>query len=192
LKDLNLDYVDLYLIHWPGVDQVDKNPTSESAKKIRRSTWKALEEIYKSGQAKAIGVSNYTVKHLMEFEDPGIEIFPMVNQVELHPMLTQEKLREYCEGKGIYVQGYSSLGKGKLVEEKDVIEMGKKYKKSASQVLLRWSIENKVGVIPKSENEKRMKENSELFDFELSDEDREVLNKKNKNWHCTWNPDNVV
>ena len=198
LKELQLDYVDLFLTHWPGTDYVPEGKQPENSKKVRRDTWRAFEEIYKNGKARAIGVSNYTVKHmkeLLEQRDDATNsdfIPPMVNQVELHPMLTQVDIRNYCDSKGVLVQGYSTLGKAQLLTDKNLIAMAEKNKKTVPQILLRWSIQNYVPIIPKSENKERMRANSELFNFELSAEDMATLDNMNKNWHCTWDPTNVA
>jgi len=149
---------------------------------------------------RAIGVSNYTVDHLSALltndDDDNnkynIKIKPMVNQVELHPYLTQKKLIKYCEDNQILIQGYSTLGKGALLKDPLAKKLAKKYNRSESQIVLRWSIQRRVPVIPKSASKNRIIDNLKVFDFEISEEDCEKLDKLNKEWHCTWNPNRVT
>jgi diketogulonate reductase-like aldo/keto reductase len=180
LSLLDCKYIDLYLIHWPEAN-------SENNKKVRSETWKAFEELYEKGLIKAIGVSNYTIKHLKEMEEYS-KIKPMVNQVEFHPRLYQKDLHEYCKKNNIILEAYSSLAKGKLLNDEDINKIAKKYDKSISQILLRWAIEHDITVIPKSNSKERMKENLSIFDFEIEKDDMIFLDSLNKNFRCTWDP----
>lgn len=184
-KKLGLEYIDLYLIHWPGTSNDSKeNP------KTRAETWRALEEIYAEGKVKAIGVSNYTIRHLQEMMN--FKVRPAVNQVEFHPLLFQKDLMEFCNKNGVVLQAYSPLGKGKLLTQPVVVEVAKKYSKSPAQILIRWGLQHNVVEIPKSASEKRVSENADIFDFEISDEDMQKLNSLHCSWRCTWDPTDVL
>eukprot|EP00795_Rhopilema_esculentum_P014561 gene14561-5634_t len=143
------------------------------------------------GLAKAIGVSNYTIDHLKEMESYA-EIMPAVNQVEFHPHLYQKELLDYCGNKGIQLQAYSSLGVGELIKDPLINQIAKKYDKSASQVLLRWGLQHGIGVIPKSTNPQHIKENFDVFNFVITDEDMALMNGMNINKHYCWDPSTVV
>lgn len=165
LKNLDVEYVDLYLIHWP------KNNNDE----INIETWKALEEIYKTGKARAIGVSNFLVKHLKPLLEK-CEIMPMVNQLEYHPGLIRKDIIEYCKNYNILIEAWSPLGKGRVLNNNELIRLADKYNKSVAQICLRWCIQNEIIPLPKSQNESRMKENIDIFNFELSEEDIVKIN----------------
>lgn len=165
LKNLGLEYIDLFLIHWPRNN--DENLNIE--------TWKALEKIYKDGKAKAIGVSNF-LKHHLEALLPNCEICPMVNQIEFHPGLTRQETLEYCREKNIVVEAWAPLGKGKMLSNETLIDIAQKYNKSTAQLCLKWCLQNNVIPLPKSENEGRMKQNLDLFDFEITEEDMNTIN----------------
>ncbi len=170
LEKLQLDYVDLYLIHWP-TPMYDNYVES----------YKALEEIYKSGRAKAIGVCNFDIEHLQRIMDE-CEIMPAVNQVECHPYLQQKELRAFCEKNGIEVQAYSPLMNGKTVLQDPVIqEIATKYGKTPAQIILRWHLQNDILIIPKTVTPSRMKENLDLFSFELSETDLDKINELDRN-----------
>lgn len=185
LEKLGLTYVDLYLIHWPTAD--DKGVVSINK---REETWKAMEEIYKSGKAKAIGVSNYTIRHLEEMKNYA-KITPMVNQVEFHPFLYQEELLNYCKQNNIQLEAYRPLTKGKKLNNKTIKEIANKYNKTDAQILLRWSLQHGCVAIPKSVHKERIEENINIFDFELSAEDMEKLDSLNENLHLCWDPTNL-
>ena len=165
LENLGLEYVDLFLIHWP------KNNDD----KLNIETWNALEKLYKDGKVKAIGVSNFLEKHLKVIID-NCKIVPAVNQIEFHPGLIRKETIEYCREKGIVLEAWSPLGKGKMLDNKTLIEISKKYNKSVAQICLKWCLQNEVIPLPKSQNEERMKQNLQLFDFELSKEDMDKIN----------------
>lgn len=165
LKDLDIEYLDLFLIHWPKNN--DDNLNIE--------TWKALEDLYKSGKVKAIGVSNFLVNHLKTILNT-CTIIPAVNQLEYHPGLIRKETIDFCREKGIVVEAWSPLGKGKVLDNNTLIEISNKYKKSVAQICLKWCLQNEIIPLPKSTDKERMKQNLELFDFELSFEDMEKIN----------------
>jgi methylglyoxal/glyoxal reductase len=178
LKKLGLDYLDLYLIHWPGKDKF-------------KDTWRALEKLYKDGRVRAIGVSNFHIHHLEELLKDA-EIKPMVNQVEYHPHLAQRDLLAYCQREGIQLEAWSPLKQGQLLNEPTISEIAEKNGKSTAQIILRWDLQNKVVTIPKSIKEQRIIENADVFDFELTPEDMERLNALNKDERTGPNPDEFM
>jgi len=176
LQRLGMEYVDLYLIHWP-------------VKGKYKETWRALETLYKEGKARAIGVSNFQVHHLEDLMADA-EIKPMVNQVEFHPFLTQEKLRDFCRREGIQLEAWSPLMRGEVVNVPEIVELAEKYGKTPAQIVLRWDLQHGVVTIPKSVREARIRENADLFDFELSAEDMAKLDALNRNHRFGPDPDN--
>ena len=178
LKKLGLDYLDLYLIHWPG-------------KTKYKETWKALEKLYKDGRVRAIGVSNFKVHHLEDLLKDA-EIKPMVNQVEYHPHLTQKELLAFCQKEGIQLEAWSPLKQGQLLNDPVITEVAAKYSKSAAQVILRWDLQNKVVTIPKSIKEQRIIENADIFDFELTSEEMEKIDGLNKDERVGSDPDDMT
>lgn len=186
LIKLDLDYVDLYLIHWPTASDQLREGVSINK---RSETWRAMEEIYKSGKAKAIGISNYMVNHLEEMADYA-KVMPMVNQFEFHPFLYQEELLGYCKKHNIVVQGHSPLADVKGEQDERVKNIALKYNKSPAQIFIRWSIQHGVVPIPKSVHKERIVENLNVFDFELSLEDMKILDGLNENLHVRVDPTN--
>jgi len=180
LERLGMDYIDLYLIHWPFYDR-------EKTGNKREETWKAMEEIYRSGKAKAIGVSNYTIEHLEEMKNYA-KILPAVNQVEFHPFLYQRDLLDYCWQNDIVLEAYSPLVHGKKLEDERITAIAKKYGKSNVQVLIRWSLQHGNVVIPKSSHKERIEENFNVFDFTLDALDMKDLDDLNEGLHTAWNP----
>ncbi len=167
LNKLQMDYVDLYLIHWPkGQNSVD--------------TWKAFEEIYGKGLAKAIGVSNFMVSQLEEFLH-HCKIAPAVNQVEFHPYLTLPELETYCKSKSIQLEAWSPIMQGEVMSVALLVEIGNKYSKSPAQVTLRWDLQHEVVTIPKSVQKHRIEENCDIFDFELTSEELQKIGRLNRN-----------
>jgi diketogulonate reductase-like aldo/keto reductase len=176
LRSLGLDYVDLYLIHWP--------------EQKRRDSWRALVELREAKKCRSIGVSNFTVRHLDELARES-DVVPAVNQVELHPFLTQNALRERCAKAGIRVEAYSPLTRGKRLGDKTVVAMAKKYEKTPAQILVRWAIEHGVVVIPKSVHEARIRENAGVFDFSIAADDLAKLDALDEDLRTCWDPTDV-
>lgn len=174
LERLQMDYVDMYLIHWPVTDK-------------RLESWKALVEIYKSGRAKSIGVSNFTEEHLSELMDHS-DIVPVVNQVEFHPYLNQKILQDFCKTHSIILEAYSPLAHGRRMQDATLSELAVKHAKNVPQIMLRWNLQLGNIVIPKSKSPERMAENLDLFDFELDSEDMARLENLNENYRTCWDP----
>lgn len=173
-RKLGLDYIDLYLIHWP-------------VKGKYTDTWRALEKLYKDGLVRAIGVSNFQIHHLQDLFKKG-SVIPMVNQVECHPLLSQKELLAFCKKNKIQLEAWSPLMQGHL-ELPLLLELSNKYGKSPAQIVLRWDLQNEVIAIPKSVHENRIVENSNIFDFELSEDDMKSINELNKNKRFGSDPD---
>ncbi|MFH5778467.1 glyoxal reductase [Bacillus obstructivus] len=176
LKKLGLDYLDLFLIHWPVEGKY-------------KEAWRALETLYKAGKIKAIGVSNFQTHHLEELMKDA-EIKPMVNQVEYHPRLTQKEVQTFCQEHGIQLEAWSPLMQGLLLNNEVLTEIATKYNKSVAQVILRWDLQSGVVTIPKSTKEHRIIENANVFDFELTKEDMERIDDLNQNHRVGPDPDN--
>lgn len=164
LAKLGLEYIDLYLIHWPATEQ-------------RHSAWKALEGIYEEGRARAVGVSNYEVKHLEELLGRS-ELVPAVNQIEFHPFIfsKQKPILDFCTKHCIVAEAYSPLSHAEHLGHPVITEIAEKQKRTNAQVMLRWAIQHGTVPIPKSSHPDRIRENIEVFRFELSDEDMKRLN----------------
>lgn len=177
LKDLQTDYLDLFLVHWP-------------LKNYFFDTWKALEKIYETKMARAIGVCNFHQSHF-ELLKTKANIKPMINQIEIHPYLVQKELIEYLNKEQIVIEAWSPLARGRVVDEPLLINIGKKYQKSASQVTLRWHVQKDLIVIPKSVNPKRIAENRQIFDFELTEDEMLQIDSLNENFRTGPNPDDV-
>jgi diketogulonate reductase-like aldo/keto reductase len=178
LEELGFDYVDLYLIHWPEP-------------RTRQESWKALEEIYATGRAKSIGVSNYTIKHLEEVKTYAT-VMPMVNQVEFHPFLYQQELLEYCQKNNIALEAYSPLAHGEKIKHSILKEVADHRGKSSAQVMLRWSLQHGNIVLPKSVTPERIKENFEVFDFELAPEEMMRIDGLHEDLRTCWDPSELV
>ncbi|MFG3612725.1 aldo/keto reductase [Rummeliibacillus stabekisii] len=176
LKKLGLDYLDLYLIHWPVEGKY-------------KDAWRALETLYKEGRVKAIGVSNFQVHHLEDLMKDA-EIKPVINQVELHPRLTQKELKAFCQDNNIQLEAWSPLMQGQLLDNEVLKDIAAKHNKSVAQVIVRWDLQNGVMTIPKSTKEHRIVENVDLFDFELTQEELEVIDGLNQNHRVGPDPDN--
>ncbi|UFJ39479.1 aldo/keto reductase [Brevibacillus humidisoli] len=174
-KKLKLDYLDLYLVHWP-------------VKGKYKETWRALEKLYKDGHVRAIGVSNFQVHHLEDLMADS-EVVPMVNQVEFHPLLTQQELRTFCRQHSIQLEAWSPLMQGNL-DQPLLTQLAEKYGKTPAQIVLRWDLQNQVVTIPKSVTEHRIRENANIFDFELSAEDMEQISGLNQDKRFGPDPDN--
>lgn len=178
LRSLGLSYVDLYLIHWPVPE-------------LRGESWRALEAIVGEGRCRAIGVSNFTVRHLAELAQSS-RIVPAVNQVELHPFLQQRELVAYCAEHGIAVEAYSPLTKGRRLEDPRLGAVAADLGRSPAQVLIRWGLEKGFVVIPKSADKKRIAENAAVFDFAIGDEAMARLDALDESLHTAWDPSDVV
>ena len=176
MSKLGLDYLDLYLIHWP-------------VKGKYLDTWRALEKLYKDGKVRAIGVSNFQIHHLQDIFKMA-EVKPMVNQVEYHPKLAQVELLSFCKENNVQMQAWSPLMQGHLLENEVIKAIGEKHGKSVAQVILRWDLQNGVVTIPKSVKEHRIKENADIFDFELTIEEMEKINALNEEKRIGPDPDN--
>ena len=176
VSKLGIDTLDLYLIHWPVEGKY-------------KETWKAMEKLYKDGRIRAIGVSNFHPNHLEDLMKDA-EIKPMVNQVEFHPLLNQKELREYCKQHSIQLEAWSPLAQGKLLDHEVVKEIAEQHGKSTAQVIIRWDLEHEVVTIPKSSNPERIKQNLDVFDFELTQDNIRALDELNQNERMGPDPDN--
>ncbi len=174
LEELDLDAIDLYLIHWP-------------VPRLRLDSWRALKAIHESGRARSIGVSNYTIRHLDEIANRFGDV-PAVNQVEFSPFLYQRKLLDYCTQHEIVVEAYSPLTRGKKLKDKRVAKIAEAHAKSPAQILLRWCLERGLVPLPKSTKRERIEENAAIFDFELSADDLMILDSLNEDLHVSWDP----
>lgn len=169
LKKLNMDYVDLLLIHWPGQN-----------KERYLDTYRALENICQSKKAKSIGLSNFEINHLNDIF-AHCNIAPVLNQIERHPSLQRNELIKFCKKHNIIVEAWSPLARGKFINNETIQDIANKYNKTISQIILRWDIENNISVIPKSITKQRIEENINIFDFELDEEDIEKINELDNN-----------
>ena len=201
LSKLNLDYVDLYLIHYPVRE--------------RRQSWRALEGLQAKGKARSIGVSNFTIRHLTELLAETNRV-PAVNQVEFHPYLYQRDLLNFCVAKGTVIEAYSPLTHGKRLNDPRLVAVAKRYSKvglqpvsrwsqlplmqkgsrrpgirSTAQILIRWALQHQLVVIPKSARRERILENADVFDFEITKEDMQLLDGFNENLRTCWDPTNA-
>lgn len=184
LDNLGLDYIDLYLIHWPA----NKKQFADW-ENINLDTWRAMTEIYKSGRAKAIGVSNFMPHHLEALMKT--EIKPMVNQIEFHPGFMQQETVSYCKKNIIQVEAYSPLGTGRMLANNVLKEIAAKYNKSVAQLCIKWCLQHDILPLPKSVTPSRIKENSEVFDFEIKVEDMEIIDSMEDFGSSGKNPDEV-
>lgn len=184
LGKLGTDYLDLYLIHWPASKKHYENPDE-----VNLDTWRAMTELYKAGHIKAIGVSNFKPHHLKALCES--EVAPMVNQIEYHPGYTQNKTVEFCKENGIAIEAWSPLGSGRVLSDKTLAAIGAKYGKSTAQVCIRYCLQNGIIALPKSVTPSRIKENLEVFDFVLSDEDISLINSMGEVGYSGLDPDEV-
>ncbi|CAH1798883.1 unnamed protein product [Owenia fusiformis] len=185
LDRLGTDYVDLYMLHWPG------NGSDGDPRTVRADTWKALEHLYKKGKCKAIGVSNFLERHLSQLME-DCEIVPHVNQIEYNPCQNQTELLAFCRRNGIYIEGYCPLAKGEILADEHISLIAKAHNKTAAQVCIRWSLQNDVITIPKSIKVERVKENCGVFDFELTEKEMQTVNGLHRNLRVTWDPTDIM
>ncbi len=177
LERLKLDYVDLYLIHWPVPG-------------CYLSTWKELEKIQQSGRALSIGVSNFEIRHLEELAKIS-DVVPAVNQIECHPLCYPKELIEYCQSRGIQIQAYAPLARGAYLDNDVMCVLGTKYGRTPAQIGLRWAVQKGISVIPKSSHPDRIQSNSQIFDFTIEQEDMDILDTLNQNFHSSHIPEDL-
>lgn len=177
IQKLGLDYLDLYLVHWPGTNEA-----------VMIDTWKGMEDLYKDNKVKNIGVSNFNPDHF-EALLAQVSIKPVINQVEFHPYFTQEKLRTYLEAQNIHMESCSPFMNAQILNDETLNEIGKEVNKSAAQVIIKWNMQHNVVVIPKSVTSSRIEENIDVFDFELSAEQMKRIDDLNKDQRIGPDPD---
>ncbi|MGO2109375.1 MAG: aldo/keto reductase [Staphylococcus equorum] len=176
IDNLGLDYLDLYLIHWPGTDE-----------SVMVETWKGMEALYESGKVKNIGVSNFNIEHL-EVLKSQTSIKPVINQVEFHPYFTQQELRTYLDTESIYMESWSPLMNAEILTDETINAIAEEIGKSPAQVVIRWNIEHGVVTIPKSITPHRIEENINIFDFSLTANQMERIDALNENKRIGPNP----
>ena len=177
LERLKLDYVDLYLIHWPVPG-------------CYLSTWKELEKIQQSGRALSIGVSNFEIRHLEELAKIS-DVVPAVNQIECHPLCYPKELIESCQSRGIQIQAYAPLARGAYLDNDVMCVLGTKYGRTPAQIGLRWAVQKGISVIPKSSHPDRIQSNSQIFDFTIEQEDMDILDTLNQDFHSSHIPEDL-
>ena len=184
LKKLGLDYVDLYLIHWPKSKLIQG-----SWEDAEHEVWRGFEKLYQDGKVRAIGVCNHTPEHLKVLMS-GAKVMPMVNQIELHPGLDQAETRAFCKENNIVVEGWSPLGCGQMFQVETMKTMAQKYNRSIAQICLRWALQNDILPLPKSVTPSRIVENTKIFDFEISADDMAALSTLSEIGRTGPDPDN--
>lgn len=175
LKKLDMDYLDLYLTHWPVPE-------------LYVDTYRAIERLYDEKLIRATGVSNHEPHHLEKLLATA-NVQPMVNQIELHPHLIQQKNRDFAKQHNIAITSWSPLGRGRVLEDEAIMKLGEKYGKSAAQVIIRWHLQHDLIVIPKSVKEVRIRQNADVFDFELTAEDMQAIDMLNRDERYGSHPD---
>ncbi len=177
LRKLRLDCLDLYLIHWPVAGK-------------RLETWRALEKLYDEGRCRAIGASNFMIRHLEELRAP--DSLPLVDQVEFSPFLFRKDLMDYCRRRGIQLEAYSPLARGKKFQDPRLMQIARSVSKSPAQVMIRWSLQKGLVCIPKASSLERVRENSQVFDFQLGEDQMTILDSLNENFRTTtWDPEEM-
>lgn len=177
MKKLDIDYLDLLLIHWPT--------------KLNKETWRAFESLYELGKVRAIGVCNFKIGHLEELRKTA-KIMPMVNQIEVHPCFSQKEIVNYCNNYKIQVIGWSPIMKGQLLEVPLMMDLAEKYNKTIAQIALRWHIQKGIIPIPKSSHYGRIADNIDIFNFELSEEDMIKIDRLDRNETISGVPENTT
>jgi len=178
LRELGLEYVDLYLIHWPVPSR-------------RLDSWRAMETLLADGKCRAIGVSNFLERHLDELM-ANSKVVPAINQVEFSPYLYQKDLLAYCGRHGIVVEAYSPLTRGQRLGDPRLVEVARRHGKTTAQVLIRWCLQRDMVVLPKSVHPARIRENAAVFDFDLSPADLRTLDGLDEDLHTSWDPSDVA
>ena len=178
MQRLNLDILDLFLVHWPVPGKY-------------KQTWRALEDLYTAGKIRAIGVSNFHIHHLQDLLQDA-RITPMVNQMELHPYLQQSELHNFCRAHRIQMEAWSPIMQGQVTEVPELVRLGKKHAKSPAQIALRWILQRDIVAIPKSTRQERIIDNADLFDFELDPEDMESIASLDRGQRFGPDPDNIT
>ncbi|TXT59566.1 MAG: 2,5-diketo-D-gluconate reductase A [Promethearchaeota archaeon] len=173
LNRLNVDYIDLYLIHWPRAKRLE--------------TWHAMETLYEEGRVKAIGVSNFKISHLDQILNNS-EIIPTVNQIEFSPFLFQKELLEHCRDHNIKIEAYAPLTRTNKFNNPVIGEMSQKYEKSPAQILIRWGLQHHLVEIPRSSSKRHIKENADIFDFEIDINDMEKLDGLDEGFRAVEDP----
>lgn len=168
LSELKTDYLDLYLIHWPAAAH-----QFENWERINLDTWRAMTELYKAGKIRAIGVSNFKPHHLKALMET--EVKPMVDQIEFHPGMRQEETLNFCRDNNILVEAWGPLGQGRMLSDTRLAEIAGRYGRSAAQICVKWCLQNGVLPLPKSVNGERMRQNAEVFDFEIDEGDMGII-----------------
>ncbi|WP_099205388.1 aldo/keto reductase [Scatolibacter rhodanostii] len=186
MKKLDMDYLDLFLIHWP-------NPIAsrDQWQEDNAGTWKAFEELYRAKRIRAIGISNFHPHHIEELLKTAT-IVPMVNQIRLCPGETQDEIVDYCRSKNMLLEAYSPLGVGKIFEVPEMQELSKKYNRSIAQICIRWSLQRGYLPLPKSVTPERIKENLDVFDFNLEDADVQLISNLKGCVGYSANPDTIT
>lgn len=184
LKAMGLDYLDLYLIHWPATAH-----RFDNWKEINLDTWKAITELYKAGRIRAIGVSNFLPHHLEPLMQT--EVPPMIDQIEYHPGYLQQETVDYCQANGIVVEAWSPLGNGQVLGNEFLAAIAKKYGKSVAQICIRFAAQNGIIPLPKSVTPSRIASNLDVYNFEISDEDMKAIAAMEQTGFSGWNPDEV-
>ena len=185
LRLLEVDYLDLYLIHWPA----DKARFADW-KKINSDTWRALERLLNEGRVKAIGVSNFMPEHLDALVETAREL-PMVNQIEFHPGWMQPEVLEWCRRNNVVVEGWSPLGRTRVLEDPLLVGIARRYGKSVAQICLRWAVQHRVVPLPKSVSPERMKSNLDIFDFSLTAADMRLIDSMPRTGESGLTPDSI-
>lgn len=185
LADLGVSYLDLYLIHWPANEKMFGNDATQ----INLDTWRAMTELYKAGKIKAIGTSNFLPHHLKPLMET--EVAPMVNQIEYHPGWTQDEVVNFCKENHILVEAWSPLGSGRVLEDETLKNIASRYGKSVAQICIRFALQNGVLPLPKSVTPSRIDDNFDVFDFEITDEDMQMIRSMPETGWSGLTPDEV-
>ncbi len=172
MSDLGLDYLDLYLIHWPA----NERQFGKKASKLNQETWRAMEKLYEEGRIKAIGVSNFMPHHIERLMEKAT-VKPAVNQIEFHPGLLQKECVEFCKEQEITVEAWSPLGRGELIFDELLMGLAEKYGSTVAQLIIRWVMQHDIVPLVKSTKQTRIEENFQIFDFEISSEDMQRIDE---------------